>query len=189
MWLMACAIQPSVTPCLGVIVNALPSLSLTMKLYPNLVRLPSSPSRNCFTAPKPATTVPTLSSGHRHVAPTLPRSQVSTTSRRTLSIPPTQTQSRQLQHSHGQARAREAPRRSLGLFWPHTVTHRTAQQIERHTPARGTTLQAARSASEDEPPAARSESDDDDDGWTAVQCGAQCGRQRASGDVHCESPE
>jgi hypothetical protein len=90
------------------------------------------------------------------------------------------------------------------------VTQRTAQQIERHTPARGTTLQAARSASEDEPPAARSESDDYDDltrlsfggtgtapgpcvarvlpahGWTAGQCGAQCGRQRASGDVHCE---
>jgi len=56
-WLMACAIQPSVTPCLGVIVNALPSLSLTMKLYPNLVRVPSSPSSNCLTTPKPATTV------------------------------------------------------------------------------------------------------------------------------------
>ena len=47
---------------------------------------------------------------------------MSTTSRRTLSIPPTQTQSRQLQHHHGQARASEAPRSSLGLFWPHTVT-------------------------------------------------------------------
>ena len=69
MWLMACAIQPSVTPCLGVIVNALPSLSLTMKLYPNLVRLASSPSRNCFTAPKPATTVPTLSSGQPPCCP------------------------------------------------------------------------------------------------------------------------
>ena len=91
--------------------------------------------------------------GNRHVAPTLPRSQVSTTSRRTLSIPPTQTQSRQLQHRRGQARAREAPCSSVGLFWPHTVTQRTAQQIERHTPARGTTLQAARSASEDEPAA------------------------------------
>jgi len=60
--------------------------------------------------------------GNRHVAPTLPRSQVSTTSHRTLSIPPTQTQSRQLQHRHGQAHAREAPRRSLVLFWPYTVT-------------------------------------------------------------------
>jgi len=54
---------------LGVIVNALPSLSLTMKLYPNLVRLASSPSRNCFTAPKPATTVPTLSSGQPPCCP------------------------------------------------------------------------------------------------------------------------
>ena len=25
-------------------------------------------------------------------------------------------------------------------------------------------------------------------GWTAVQCGAQCGRQRARGDVCCERP-
>jgi hypothetical protein len=40
-----------------------------MKLYPNLVRLASSPSRNCFTAPKPATTVPTLSSGQPPCCP------------------------------------------------------------------------------------------------------------------------
>ena len=69
MWLMVCVIQPSVTPCLGVIVNTLPSLSLTMKLYPNLVRLASSPSRNCLTVPKPATTVPTLCSGQPPCCP------------------------------------------------------------------------------------------------------------------------
>ncbi len=63
-WLMACAIQPSVTPCLGVIVNDWPSLSLTLKLYPNRVRAPSSPSRNCLTAPKHATTIPSSMSSH-----------------------------------------------------------------------------------------------------------------------------
>jgi hypothetical protein len=50
-WLMACATHPSVTPWIGVIANDLSSLSFTMKLHSNRVRVLSSPSRNSLTAP------------------------------------------------------------------------------------------------------------------------------------------
>jgi hypothetical protein len=59
-WLMACAIQPSVTPCLGVIVNDLPSLSLTMILdvimldYPVQVR----PMPGMWVQSVPVTAIP-----------------------------------------------------------------------------------------------------------------------------------
>jgi hypothetical protein len=43
----------------------LPSLSLTMNLYPNRVRVPSSPSRNSLTSSKPATMVPSSMSSQK----------------------------------------------------------------------------------------------------------------------------